>query len=62
MNPKKEIWFNATMRDLNGIPITYHVRAFNKDDAVRKIIESSNFTLDDLIGVEDILDQYAYIG
>ena len=62
MSIKNEFWFEVTMRDINGIPVMYTVRAHNKDDAIRKVIESSRFTLDDLIGVDDILNQELYIG
>lgn len=58
----KEIWFDVTMRDLNGIPVTYHAKALNRDESVRKVMEVSRFTFDDLIGVEEILDQECYIG
>ena len=62
MSIKNEFWFEVTMRDINHIPVMYTVRAHNKDDAIRKVIESSRFTLEDLIGVDDILNQELYIG
>jgi len=62
MGTKNEMWFEVTMRDINYIPVTYTVKAVNKDDAIRKVIESSRFTLGDLIGVDDILNQELYIG